>query len=341
MFLQAGLLFAGNPDRIGQAGANELLLNPWARSAGFGGANSSQMTGLESMRFNVAGLAFIPKTQVGFSTSNYFGDSRMNSFGFGQRVGSSGVMGISVMSMSFGDIPVTTVDLPDGGLGNFRPQFLNLGLAYAREFSNSIYGGFVVRAISQSIADMRSTGVAFDAGIRYVTGENDNLKFGISIRNIGPKLDYAGDGLSISVNIDDKQLTLNQRADPYEMPAILNIGASYDILISQTEETGLGAIAIHRLTPAFTFTSNSFGKDQVRVGIEYSFRELFMIRSGYVYEEGIFSSVERTTAFTGLNVGATIQAPMNDNGTRFYVDYGYTATNPFGGLNYIGVGITL
>ena len=30
---------AGNDDRRGTAGANELLINPWARSAGWGGVN--------------------------------------------------------------------------------------------------------------------------------------------------------------------------------------------------------------------------------------------------------------------------------------------------------------
>ena len=30
---------AGNPDRVGSAGASQLLINPWARSSGLGGAN--------------------------------------------------------------------------------------------------------------------------------------------------------------------------------------------------------------------------------------------------------------------------------------------------------------
>ena len=32
--------FAGNEQRAGQAGASELLINPWARSSGWGNANS-------------------------------------------------------------------------------------------------------------------------------------------------------------------------------------------------------------------------------------------------------------------------------------------------------------
>ena len=39
-------LFAGNKDRSGQAGASELLINPWTRSSGWGSANMAGVRGL-------------------------------------------------------------------------------------------------------------------------------------------------------------------------------------------------------------------------------------------------------------------------------------------------------
>ena len=47
--------FAGNKDRAGQAGASQLLINPWARSSGWAGANSASVTGLEATYTNIAG----------------------------------------------------------------------------------------------------------------------------------------------------------------------------------------------------------------------------------------------------------------------------------------------
>ena len=38
--------------------------------------------------------------------------SSISTFGFSQRVSESGVLGIGVMSMDFGDIEITTVDMP-------------------------------------------------------------------------------------------------------------------------------------------------------------------------------------------------------------------------------------
>ena len=46
--------FAGNPDRQGEAGAYELLMNPWARSAGLHSMGTSFVNGVEAMRLNVA-----------------------------------------------------------------------------------------------------------------------------------------------------------------------------------------------------------------------------------------------------------------------------------------------
>ncbi len=39
-------VLAGNKDRTGQAGAGELLINPWARSSGWGGVNTANSRGL-------------------------------------------------------------------------------------------------------------------------------------------------------------------------------------------------------------------------------------------------------------------------------------------------------
>ena len=51
----------------------------------------------------------------------------------------------------------------------------------------------------KSIANIKGTAVAFDAGIRYATGEEDQMKFGITLKNIGPTMNFKGDGLAIQV----------------------------------------------------------------------------------------------------------------------------------------------
>lgn len=114
---------AGNPDRAGSAGATQLLLNPWARSNGWGLANTASLRGVEAMYGNVAGLSMVRKTEVGFSNLSLPGAGlSINSVGLGQKLGASGVLGISATVLSFGELDVTTYDVPEGGRGSFRPS---------------------------------------------------------------------------------------------------------------------------------------------------------------------------------------------------------------------------
>ena len=327
---------AGNPDRAGQAGATELLLNPWAKSSGWGSVNTGSVRGVEAIFGNVAGVAFTKKTEVAFAHSIWLKGSEMsiNTLGLTQKVGEGSVMGLSLMSFSFGDIPITTVDQPEGGLGDFSPQFLNLSLCYAKAFSNSISGGLNVKVVSESISNVNATGVALDAGIQYVTGFNadrDNFKVGITLKNVGTPMKFGGDGLSTRVLISNNstptyEYTVEQRANGFEMPSLLNIGLAYDAKLAKD----------HRLTIGLGFTSNSFTQDNYQGGLEYSFKEYFMLRAGYVYEEDIFDDNLRTTVFTGPCAGLSIQVPLGKSSTRFGIDYSYRATNPFDGSHTFG-----
>ncbi|MCK5838573.1 MAG: PorV/PorQ family protein, partial [Bacteroidales bacterium] len=198
MIFPVNNLIAGNEDRSGEAGASELLINPWARSSGWGGVNTAGVRGVEAMFLNIAGTAFTTKTELAFSHTNWLKGADINiySFGLTQKIGESGVLGLGVMSMSFGDIPITTVELPEGGIGTFSPSLMNIALSYSRVFSNSIYGGMQIKIISENISDMTATGFAIDAGIQYVTGETENVKFGITLKNWGPTMKFSGDGLA-------------------------------------------------------------------------------------------------------------------------------------------------
>ncbi len=325
-------MYAGNKDRSGQAGATELLINPWARSSGWGNVSTSNVTGLESMFINVAGLAFTNRTELVFSHTTYLKGSDINmfAFGFSQRIGDAGVIGLSVVSMSFGEIEVTTPDSPEGGRGTFKPSLMNIAVAYSKAFSNSIYGGVTIKIISETIADASAQGIAIDAGIQYVTGEMDQVKFGIALKNIGPRMKFSGDGLLRSAFLpeQDNAFSMSMPSESFELPTALDIGASYDFYIGDW----------NRITVAANFRSNSFGKDQFIGGLEYSLKTYLMLRVGYTYEDGITKKEDRTTVFTGPSAGITVAVPLNkEKGSSIDIDYSYRATDPFSGTHSIGV----
>ena len=323
-------LFAGNPDRVGSAGASQLLINPWSRTSGLGSSNIASVRGLESLYGNVAGLAFTENTELIFSRTSWIADIPINSFGFSQRMSESSVLAVAISSMSLSDIMITTELLPDGGIGTYSISLTNVNIGYSKAFSNSIYGGFVMKAIVEGTSDVTASGIALDAGIQYMTGENDHIKFGIALKNVGPTMMFAGDGISFRGNAPDGEytMTLEQRTNSFELPSLLNIGLSYDIPFS---------LENHRVTSSGTFTSNSFQNDQYRFGLEYSFKEMVSIRGGYVYEDGISDG---STDFTGPSAGFTVELPLSGE-TTFGVDYSLRSADHFGLLNTIGVRIDL
>jgi hypothetical protein len=335
LVISATQVYSGNKDRAGSAGGQLLLINPYARTTGMFGANAANVTGIESIALNVAGTAFTKKSEFLFARTSWLSGSQVfiNSLGFSQKMGTSGVLGIFVTSMNLGQVEITTVNQPEGGIGFFNPNYLNVGVSYAKQFSNSISGGLAVKILNESIADASAQGVCFDAGVRYVTGEKNRIKFGVALRNLGPTMRYRGDGLSFRTTIatNNASQAVEQRSDRIELPSSLSIAGSYDFFLAEK----------HTLTANATFQSNSFTQDQFMAGVEYNFSDLLLVRAGHLFERYIFKQEERLTAFTGLAAGMSIQLPLGKGGSKFSIDYSYRHTNPFNGTHVIGARITL
>ena len=327
---------AGNPDRRGEAGAYELLMNPWARSSGLHTLSTSFATGVEAMRINVAGVGRINKTEIVVSNSQYFVGSglSMNAAGLAQRVGENGALGLSLMALDFGDIDVTTVNNPEGTGATFSPSFFNLGVSYTHTFENKISVGVLFRGVSESIADVSAFALALDAGVQYVTGARDEFKFGISLRNIGSKMKFAGEGLAdIAENDEDQQYRFDVQASGFELPSLLNIGLSYDFFAD-----GISS----RLTAFGNFRANSFLRDEIGGGLEYAYNEMFMLRVAYVYDIGTSSDGEDNGIYTGLAAGISFDVPLKkDSPNKLGIDYSYRDTEPYSGTHNFGLRISL
>jgi hypothetical protein len=329
--------YSGNPQRSGSAGASELLINPFARSSGWADANVGGARGIESAFLNVAGLAHVEKTELVFSNTQWLVGSgvNINNFGFGQRVGANGVMGVSIASFDYGEWEITTEDQPEGTGGTINPSSLIIGLSYSQKFTPSIFGGVNIKLYNSSIINLNTSGVCFDAGVQYITGKRKEWKFGITLRNVGNGISYSGDGLSLSLPVPTNGSTYNQtfesRSAKFELPTQLSIGLGYDIKINE----------LNKLTLAGSFMSNAFEKDNYNLGVEYGFKTFLLLRLGYRITDNRFDNTN-TSALTGFTGGLSFDVPMNkEKGSSFGIDYSYRSTNPFNGIHNIGVRINI
>lgn len=334
---------AGNPDRAGQAGATQLLVNPWARSSALGNSNMCSVTGVESMSLNPAGLVGTDGSEFLLARSNWLGNLgvNINAAGYAQKIGSDNALGISIMSFDFGNVPMTTENQPEGGAGSFPISILNIGAGYSHRFSDNIDAGVLMRVVSEGIPSVHAGGVAIDAGIQYHAGFHNRAKFGVALRNVGPAMQFSGDGLSTRGLIEgaNHSVTLQKRAEQFEMPSVLHISAGYDIVTTDS---------VHKSVLGVTgsFISNAFSEDQFGIGLEYSWRNYVILRGGFVYQNGLFSSTTNTAAFSGPSAGVTVQAPFgkaNSKGHRkmIGIDYAYRSAAPFSGTNTLGIRLIL
>ncbi|MEC9186916.1 MAG: DUF3308 domain-containing protein, partial [Bacteroidota bacterium] len=228
------------------------------------------------------------------------------------------------------DIEITTTELPEGGIGYFNPSSINLTLSYAKKFSSSISGGMNLKIVSQSISNVGAQGVAIDAGIRYVTGEQDNIKFAISLKNVGPPMSFSGDGLTLDILNPSTSLSIGmvQRSSSFELPSQLCIGTSYDFIFSENSI----------ITAAGSFSANSFSRDQFHFGLNWKVKTekaSFGLMGGFVYEQGIFDSNEMATALSGPCGGFSFDFPFGDSGSNLGLNYAYRQS-VLGGIHTVG-----
>jgi hypothetical protein len=337
---------AGNKDRIGQSGAPELAINPWARSTGTFGLNTANVNGIEAMKMNIAGLAQTTGTELGLSHGFYLAGSGVgiNNLAVAQSLGNECVIGVNVMSMTFGDITTTDYFNPEG-YGTYRPNFLNVQLGFSKQFSTHVNAGVAATYVSEQISNISALGLAFEAGIQYVTGKRDNFHFGITLRNMGTNMRFTGTGFSI--NADKQQqsasfaVTARQPSEKFEMPTYLNIGIAYDLYLDENHLCK-DSTPIHKLTLLGNFTSNSFNNDFIGIGAEYGFRNTFFIRTGYRYENGIFNDETSTTMYSGIAAGATVQTRLGgDKGPMLAFDYSFRPTRrPANGVHMVSMRFT-
>ena len=334
--LSIGSVFAGNPQRVGSAGANELLNNPWARNSGWGNVNTAGVRGVESVFLNIAGIANTENLEIAFTNTQWLAgsDITINSIGLVKTVGNSGALAFSINNFSYGDLVVRTEAQPDGGIATISPYAAIITGGYSQKFTESIYGGINLKFYNQGLPNLSVSALLVDAGVQYHTGEENRLKFGITLRNIGPSASFGGDGLSIQAMVPGGgySQTFSSRSAKFEFPSNLVIGGSYDFFLGGDQ----------LLTAAVNFQSNSLQKDEYGLGVEYSFRRIFMARAGYTIFDNR-QDAQQTNIHTGLAAGVSFMIPMSkETGSDLAIDYSIRTTRtPFQGTHSIGVRLTL
>ncbi len=304
--------FAGGGVRTGTAGASELLIPIGARDIAMGGANVGVASGISSLFWNPAGIANMKNSvSVEFSHMNYIADIGMEYGAVAANFEGFGVVSLSIKALSIGDIPVTTNVQPDGTGETYRPTAMVTGLTYSRQLTDRIAIGVTANLISESIDQVSTTGMAFNAGVKYNNLANiDGLNFGIVLKNIGPQMTYDGSGLLTKAKVADydrPDYYYKINAAPFELPSQFELGFGYKPMISDSKP----------LQFAVAYTNNNFSGDEYKFGAEYDYNNLFFLRGGY----SMSPKSQSDEYIYGFTAGAGVNYSLGTIDVK--VDYAY------------------
>jgi len=266
--------------RTGTASATELLIPVGSRGLAMSGANIANTFGVDAIHWNPAGLGRMKFAAEGMiSRMNYIADINVNYGAVAGSFGGFGVVGFSVKSLDFGDIPLTTEDDPENESQRFfSPGFVTVGLSYARLLTDAISVGGTVKLVSEKIERVSAATPAIDFGVLYrgLVGIR-GLNLGVAVKNIGPQMKYDGTALyrnAVSSDGRRPEQKYKSEAASFELPSVVEIGLSYDGSVGENMVWTLGS----------TFSNNNLYLDEYRIGGEVGYvMESFRIygRAGY------------------------------------------------------------
>ena len=301
--------YAGNADRIGSAGAQELRIPFGSRGTAMGGSIVANAYGIEAMYWNPAGLATLEGTEAMFSYLPYIADIDQNFVGIATNIEDFGTIGAGAKVMSIGDIEETTDDFPDGTGRVYSPSFTVLNLTYAKVLTANVSFGATMMYISEQIQEVSATGIAFDLGFQYDPGWH-GVRLGLAMKNYGAEMTYSGHGFDGS--------DAGSRPVGFDLPASLNIGMAFDFLDD----------GVNLATLTGNFRSNTYSNDLIQGGFEYAYNNLYFIRGGYNYSQ-------QDEWINGATLGGGLTYMLGE--TRLTFEYAWNQTEVFDDNQYFTV----
>lgn len=289
-----------------------LRIMPDARSGGMGDAGMASSPDANSIYYNLAKTPFMAaKEGIAASYNPWMKEAADDMYLLAlagiYRVADHQALSASVRYFSLGSTPF--IDYSGNKLMSFKPAEYTLELGYARQLSSRLGIGITGRYIHSRLATGDASGANYKAGNAvaadisfYYNGlvEKKGWTAGLSLSNLGSKISYAGreqrDFLPASLNaggsftetLDDDNtisfmLDVNKLLVP-EVPA-------------NTED-----MKAYRETGVMKSWFDSFSNDawQLGLGIEYSYKDLLYLRTGYGRKSYAAGNWQSITAGIGL-----------------------------------------
>ncbi len=238
--------------------------------------------GLEALYWNPAGLAGSSKRLFGGTHAQWIASLSHDYIALSVPAGKNWAVGAYVISLAMDEMEQTTVLEPEGTGVFFDYGDLAAGVGLGVRLTDRFRVGGAFKVINTRAFNEQATAVALDLGTHLVTTLH-GLAIGMDISNFGTNMKLDGSDLIIEGDqepgISGNQLQ-EARLETNEtpLPLVFRIGLAIDVF---GKNPALGNSEDHRLTAALAGDHFAENIEQLHVGMEYGFREMFFLRGGY------------------------------------------------------------
>jgi len=309
--------------KIAQSTMNFQLVSISPAASALGEAYSAIGKGAESIFYNPAGIV---ETDTPFEmrifSTQWIADINYLAGALTWKSSNYGSIGLSFLTVDYGTLKGTSlisaseISLYPHGYketGDFSAGANSIGLSYGKAVSHQFLVGGNVRLINQNLGQSNlADGVkendisklAFDAGVKYYTIER-NFWFGMSIRNFSS---------NIKREVLSEQLPLQ-----FTLGIAMNV---FDLVVPALSQN-------HGLLLALDFQHPNNYTERTSLGLEYSLRDMFLLRGGY------YSNHDLASWSIGFGVNSNLA------GRPVIFDYSYSNMEVFDGVNRFSISFSL
>jgi len=303
--------------KVGTTGAQFLKIGIGPRATAMGSAFVAIANDATALYWNPAGISRMNANEMFIHHNEWLSDISLNYGSFVHQLPPYGTIGLSLTSLTMGEMKVRTEQLPDGTGEYFDANNISAAVSYARNLTDRFSIGFNGKYIREQIWHMSAQTFALDVGTLYRTNWR-GLRIGMCISNFGGNMQMTGRDALVQYDADigtsgnNDQINAHLDTDDWSLPLIFRVGVAMDVIQN----------SFMRWTTAIDAVHPNDVDEYLNIGMEAVWNEMIALRAGIQnWGNGIY---EHSDLFSSgnLTLGAGIQYPLT-NTLKICVDWAF------------------
>lgn len=301
--------------RAGISAMTFLKIDVSPRAAAMGGASICLPGDGYSTQINPASVMELEDLNVTAGNTFWVAGINHSFFSTSKPFGKLGSLGLSVATLNTGAMERRTEFQPNGTGEFFSASNTAVGLTYSRRLTEMFSFGVTAKYVNERLAEFTANTAVIDMGFKYRVGWQD-LNFGVMLQSFGFNSKLRGDYDPIDFN--NKPITL----ESYPAPTQFQLGAS---MVPWKNDTMNSSLLV-----ALQLNHPNDNAENIRIGAEYTYRNLLFFRAGYKIN---VKDQNLPTAGLGMRI------PVGRHPLQF--DYSVDPTVWLGWIHRVGLSFTL